>query len=243
MTTSHRPAAAVLLPGTGSDADFVGRALGPLAQALELQVIAVQPDPERLVESYLEALDGAAAEHRRILVGGVSIGAMVAIAWARGREDHVAAVVAALPAWTGPAEGSPAAASARHTAQLLRENGLEATISTMRAGSPAWLADELERSWRGLWPGLPESMDAAATHVGPTLDELSTLQAPVALVAVEDDPLHPLGTAVAWQSALPSSRLETVLLAELGADPAVLSRAGLRALRRLDALDRPSRDA
>lgn len=237
MTSSQRPTAAVLLPGTGSDADFIGRALGPLAQALDLQIIAVQPDPERLVESYLEALEKAAAAHPRLIVGGVSIGTMVAISWARGREDQVAAVVAALPAWSGAAEGSPAAASARHTAQLLRADGLEATIATMRAGSPAWLADELERSWRGLWPGLPGSMDAAATHVGPTLAELATLRAPVALVAVEDDPLHPLETAIAWQSALPRAQLETVRLAELGADPSVLSAAGLRGLAGLGVHD------
>ena len=233
MTTRQPPTAAVFLPGTGSDADFISRALGPLAQSLNLPLIAVQPDPDRLVASYLEALDQAATEHPRLVVGGVSIGTMVAISWAQGHQDQVAAVVAALPAWSGEAADSLAAASARHTAGLLRADGLEATIATMRASSPPWLADELERSWRALWPGLPGSMDAAATHVGPTLAELASLTVPVALVAVEDDPLHPLTTAAAWLSALPCAQLETVLMAELGADPAVLSAAGLRALAAL----------
>ncbi|WP_024796849.1 alpha/beta fold hydrolase [Tomitella biformata] len=233
MTSRPRPTAAVLLPGTGSDADFISRALGPLANSLDLQVIAVQPDPGRLVESYLEALAEAAAEHHRLIVGGVSIGAMVAISWACEHQRQVAAVVAALPAWSGEAADSPAAASARYTAGLLRADGLEATIATMRSGSPRWLADELERSWRALWPGLPGSMDAAATHVGPTLAELATLRSPVALVAVEDDPLHPIATAEAWLAALPCARLESVRLADLGADPAVLSVAGLRALAAL----------
>lgn len=233
MTFISPPTAAVFLPGTGSDADFIGRALGPLAQALDLELIAVQPEPGRLVEGYLEALERAAAEHSRLVVGGVSIGTMVAVSWARANQGRVAAVVAALPAWSGAAGDFPAAASARYTAALLRDGGLESTIATMRAGSPPWLADELERSWRGLWPGLPESMEAAATHVAPTLAELATLQLPVALVAVEDDPLHPLATAVDWRDALPQARLETVLLAELGADPTVLAAAGLRALAAL----------
>ncbi len=233
MTTSEPPTAAVLLPGTGSDADFISRALGPLARALDLQMIAAVPDPNRLVASYLDALENAAAQHARVVVGGVSIGAMIALSWARENQDGVAAVVAAMPAWSGAADESPAAASARHTAQLLRADGLEATIATMRSGSPRWLADELERSWRVLWPGLPESMEAAAAHIGPTLTELTSIQTPVALVAVQDDPLHPLATATAWLDALPNASLESVLLAELGADPAVLSTAGLRALATL----------
>ena len=230
MTTSKLPTAAVLLPGTGSDADFIQRAFAPLADALELELIAVQPDPTRLIASYLAALDQAAAQHDQLVVGGVSIGAMVAVSWAREHQQQVAAIVAALPAWSGAAADSPAAASARHTADLLRVDGLEGAITTMRSGSPQWLADELERSWRALWPGLPESMDAAARYVGPTLTELESLRIPVALVATEDDPLHPLATAESWLAALPQARLESIPLAALGADPAVLSAAGLRAL-------------
>lgn len=233
MTASKRPTAAVLLPGTGSDADFIRRAFEPLAVALELDLIAVQPDPTRLIASYVEALDEAAAQHHQLLVGGVSIGAMVAVSWARKHQHKVAAIIAALPAWSGAAADSPAAASARHTAELLRADGLEGAIATMRSGSPQWLADELERSWRALWPGLPESMDAAARHAGPTLAELESLQTPVALVATEDDPLHPLATAESWRGALPRARLESIPLAELGADPAALSAAGLRALAHL----------
>ena len=233
MTTSKRSAAAVLLPGTGSDADFIRRAFTPLADALGLELIAVQPDPTRLIASYTEALDEAAAQHEQLVVGGVSIGAMVAVSWAREHQHQVAAIIAALPAWSGAAADSPAAASARHTAQLLRAKGLEGAIATMRSGSPKWLADELERSWRALWPGLPESMDAAALHAGPTLTELESLQTPVALIATVDDPLHPLSTAESWLGALPRARLESIPLAELGAHPAVLSAAGLRALTHL----------
>ena len=71
----------VLLPGTGSDEDYVRRAFAaPLEQAGAV-VVAVPPKPEQLVAGYLRALDEAALGGP-IAVGGVSIGAAVATCWA-----------------------------------------------------------------------------------------------------------------------------------------------------------------
>ena len=53
----------VLLAGTGSDDDYLRRAFGgPLERAGSV-VIAVAPDPDRLVDGYLAALDAAARQH------------------------------------------------------------------------------------------------------------------------------------------------------------------------------------
>ena len=82
-------------------------------------LVTPPPQPDRLIDGYLSALDDA-ARAGPICVGGVSIGAAVAAAWALAHPDRTVAVLAALPAWTGapgisarrsrgPAFGVPAA--------------------------------------------------------------------------------------------------------------------------------------
>ncbi|MGV0803401.1 alpha/beta hydrolase, partial [Mycolicibacterium elephantis] len=83
-------------------------------------IVTPAPRPERLVEGYRAALDDA-ARAGAIAVGGVSIGAAVATEWALRHPEQTVAVLAALPAWTGPPDTAPAAMAARHSAQALRE--------------------------------------------------------------------------------------------------------------------------
>lgn len=219
----------VVLPGTGSDDDYITRAFSkPLGDA-GAQVLAPQPQPNHLIDSYLTALDDA-ARRGPIAVGGVSIGAAVAVAWALQHPDRALAVLAALPAWTGPPDDAPAAIAARHSAQQLRHHGLAATTAQMRASSPPWLADELTRSWRGQWPHLPDAMEEAATYVAPTRAQLQQLAAPMGVVAAADDPVHPLAIGVEWATAAPHAALGTVTLDQMGADPAALGAACLAAL-------------
>ena len=65
------------------------------------RIVAIEPDPRRVVDGYLDAMDRAADTHGRIIVGGVSIGAAVALQWAADNPDRTVSVLAALPAWTG----------------------------------------------------------------------------------------------------------------------------------------------
>lgn len=228
---------AVLLPGTGSDDDYVHRAFaGPLRRA-GAGLIAHRPRPDRLIAGYLEALD-AAADTEPIIVGGVSIGAAVAAAWALAHPGRAVAVLAVLPAWTGPAQGAPAALAAHYSAARLRADGLAAVIAEMRASSPAWLADELARSWTAQWPALADAMAAAADYTAPDRDALQTLAVPLAAVAAVDDPVHPWQVAADWVAAAPRAALRTVTLAEIGADPAALGAAALTALGAV--ADRPA---
>ena len=89
--------------------------------------------------------------------------------------------------------------------------------------------------------GLARSRNQAASlvrrgHVSVDGVEIRRVSHPVAeqsVIATVDDPLHPLATAESWLGALPRARLESIPLAELGAHPAVLSAAGLRALTHL----------
>lgn len=229
MGVDLRGVTAVLLPGTGSDDVYVNRAFsGPLRNA-GARLVCPPPRPESLVGGYLSALDDAARQGP-IAVGGISIGAAVAAAWALAHPGQTVAVLAALPAWSGPPGSAPAALAARYSASQLRTEGLAATTAQMRASSPAWLADELTRSWLAQWPLLPDAMDEAAAYVAPSCDELNTLAAPLGVAAAVDDPIHPLQAGVDWAAAAPHAALRTVTLDQIGADSAALGAACLAAL-------------
>jgi pimeloyl-ACP methyl ester carboxylesterase len=223
----------VLLPGTGSDDDYVYRAFSAALHDAGAVVMAEPPQPGRLIAGYLDALDNAARQ-APIAVGGISIGAAVAVAWALAHPGHAVAVLAALPPWTGSPETAVAAVAARQSADALRRDGLVAAATQMRASSPKWLADELTRSWVGQWPALPDAMEEASRYIAPTSIELEGLSAPMGVAAAVDDPIHPLDIGVEWVSAAPRAALHTVTLAELGADPAVLGAACLAALTEAD---------
>ncbi len=224
-----RGVATVLLPGTGSDDDYVYRAFSGPLQTVGALLAAPPPRPDRLIDGYLSALDDAAREGP-IAVGGVSIGAAVAAAWALAHPARAIAVLAALPAWAGAPGSAPAALAARHSASRLRAEGLAATTTQMRASSPPWLADELARSWRAQWPQLPDAMEEAAAYVAPSCADLTRLAAPLAVVAAVDDPIHPLQVAVDWVDAAPRAALRTVTLDQMGVDTAALGAACLAAL-------------
>ncbi|MGZ8801802.1 MAG: serine aminopeptidase domain-containing protein [Mycobacterium sp.] len=240
MAVNLRGVTTVLLPGTGSDDDFVYRVFSTALHDVGAVVVTPPPQPHRLVQGYRDDLDNA-ARSAPIAVGGVSIGAAVAAAWALSHPGRVVAVLAALPAWTGAPDAAPAALAARHSAELLRRDGLVSATAQMQASSPKWLAEELTRSWVGQWPSLPEAMDEAARYVAPTSGELEALSAPMGVVSATDDPVHPVEVGIEWVSAVPRASLRTVTLEQIGTDPAVLGAQCLAALWDADNPARPSR--
>ncbi|MEU1980315.1 alpha/beta hydrolase [Nocardia sp. NPDC019395] len=229
MFDSPRPAVVVALPGTGSDAHFARRAFEPTCTALGLELIAVEPEPGALIAGYHRALDTAAARGP-VLAAGISLGAAVAIEWASARDRaDVSGVIAALPAWTGPDTAHcPATLSASVTAAQLRAQGLEPVIARMRESSPRWLAEALTHSWRAQWPGLPAALEEAAQYKWPDAAMLDALTAPLAVIAAADDPVHPVAVGREWAHRAARSVLTEITLDQLGADPAVLGRIGLR---------------
>lgn len=229
-----RDVVTVLLPGTGSDDDYLRRSLaGPLTGAGAV-VVSVAPEPSRLVDGYSDALDRALAESGRIAVGGVSLGAALATRWALAHQDRTVAVLAVLPPWTGAPDGAPASVSARHTAATLRKNGLAVTTAAMRSSSPSWLAEELSRSWARQWPDLPDAMDEAAAYPGPGVAELRQLSVPLAVVAAPDDAIHPASVGADWASWAPRAAVREVRLAEFGPRPELLGQACVEALAAID---------
>lgn len=229
MTVDLAGMTAVLLPGTGSDDDYLRRAFGRPLQQVGAVLVAHRPQPGQLIDGYLAELD-AASRHRPIVAGGVSIGAAVAVGWALRHPGRVLAVLAALPAWTGSPQSAAAAQAARYSAEQLRRDGLAAVTAQLRASSPAWLADELTRSWTAQWPRLPDALEEAAAFVAPSDTELRQLGVPLGVAAATDDAVHPLHVGAQWAAAAPRAALRTVTLDQIGADPTALGRACLAAL-------------
>lgn len=227
----------MLLPGSGSDQRFVSAAFSrPLASVGVALSARGGPDPRRaggLVERYREALDDAAAGGGPLVVGGVSVGAHVAVQWATERLPALGArlrgVLLAMPAWTDEPADAPAASAALTSAADIRRHGLAATLNAVRTDSPQWLGDELARAWGAYGPGLADDLDAAGRHPGPGTAVLRRLEVPVGLVALTDDPLHPLTVAQRWLSLLPRAALVTSTLGALGAGWSMLGRAAVLA--------------
>lgn len=227
------PAHAAVLPGTGSDEVFARVVFAPALTGAGIAVTAPRPRAgPTLVRESLAGLDAAAdAADEPILVGGVSLGAQLAVEWALRTRTRCAGVLAVLPAWTGAPGEAPGAVAARASADLLDREGLERALALSTDGVPPWLAAELTRSWRRHGDGLAAGLRAAAAHPAPDLDALARCPVPVGVVACTDDPVHPAAHARAWAETLPRAGLREMPLAAFGADPASAGHAALTAWR------------
>jgi pimeloyl-ACP methyl ester carboxylesterase len=224
------PETAVLLPGTGSDEVFVKAVFaGPLAEhGIGLVAPVPVPGPD-LAERHLAALDDAAGDGP-VLVGGISLGAHLAVEWAARNPDRCAGLLLVMPAWHGPMTGAPAGIAATASADLVDALGVDGALAEAGRGSPAWLAGELDRAWRRHGDGLAASLRVVAQRSAPDRTLLGRISAPAGVATCIDDPVHPLAIARSWTGALPSAALRTTTLAEFGADRAALGRAALAAL-------------
>jgi pimeloyl-ACP methyl ester carboxylesterase len=224
---------AVSLPGTGMDEHLARSAFGPAFASRGIDVMAITPSPERLVDGYFDALETASECADRLVLTGISIGAVISVQWALENPTRVAGVIAALPPWTDSPAQAPAALSAAYTAQALRTEGLEPVVAAMRASSPTWLADLVEPAWRAQWPDLPAAMEAVSTYAHPTSGELTRLEVPVALVGAIDDLVHPDHVCDDWAALIPRSAVAKVPLSDIGLDLGLIGHAGIRALESL----------
>jgi pimeloyl-ACP methyl ester carboxylesterase len=220
----------VVLPGSGSDEVFVRSAFTGALSAMGITLVApaVRAGPG-VIDGYRAALDAALeTTPDGLLVGGVSLGAHVAAAWAAERPGaRLGGLLLALPAWTGAPGGAPASLAARATAALVRAEGVTGALDAARAGSPPWLAAELGRAWPRYGAALADSLEVAATTPAPSPSGLASLAMPVGIAALADDPVHPLAEARRWRGLLPRACLVTSTLEAFGADPAVLGRAAV----------------
>ncbi len=225
---------AVLLPGSGSSADFVQRAFGPALAAAGYRLVTPPPVPGgRVATAALADLDAAARGRAGVLVGGVSLGAHIAARWAAGAVagPRLAGLVLALPAWTGP-PGPVAAASAVAAAAVERHGPAAALRVAAAAGGPRWIIDELAASWPGYGADLAGTLRATAVTPGPDPAQLRRIGVPVGLVGFRDDPMHPAGVTEEWAGLIPRCAVEWLRLADLADDRSLLGAAALRAWHR-----------
>ncbi|OXM39055.1 alpha/beta hydrolase [Amycolatopsis alba DSM 44262] len=198
---------------------------GPL-RALGIRLLAPPPPPgDRLADGFLEELDRLSGEHGPLLVGGISFGAHLSAEWASRNPGRCTGLLAALPAWNGPAGRAPASLAARLSADLVAENGVDGALAKSSDGVPEWLSAELGRAWRRHGDGLAASLRTAASRPAPALEDLAGLDVPAGIGACADDPIHPAEVARAWAAALPRAEVGESTLTALGADRESLGRA------------------
>ncbi|MFO7193176.1 alpha/beta hydrolase [Thermocrispum sp.] len=221
---------AVLLPGSGSDEVFLREAFGPAMAAAGVELRPHRPGAP-VVTDYLRALDAAAEEtNGRLLVGGVSLGAHVAVQWAASRPGGCTGILACLPAYIGRDDSAPAALAARTSADLIRAYGLSRALELATRDVPYWLAAELKRAWRRQSDVLLDGLGAAARHPGPKRDELARVAVPAGLVGCVGDAVHPVDVARQWQELMPKAALVEISFDRFGGDRAILGHAAVRAL-------------
>lgn len=233
---------AVIAHGVGSSARFVTEAFeGPL-EAAGYRLVTYDlrghgrstPVPQRFahtLDHHAADLGAVATAVGARLVGGISIGAHVAVRWAAREQAALDGVVACLPVWTGvalPGEGPYAAVAA-----AVIEGGAQRLHDAIRDDPdlPDWLRDV---GLRDLPTNDPDSLVAMLVALdggeAPGGADLEGLRAPLGLAAWPDDPGHPARVAQVWSLTAPRAALRLTSIEEVGRDREALGRAALDAL-------------
>lgn len=169
-----------------------------------------------LVEDLERVVDSQVGE-KRFLLGGHSMGAHTAIAYALRHPKRLAGLVAIGPVYTGAIEPD-SLAYWDGLADALEQNGVDGFVSYIdenQAIDPRW-RDSVLRFTRErlLAQEHPEALVRALREVPrarpfESLGELASLEVPTLVVASNDDadPGHPYAAAAAYAEALPRAQL------------------------------------
>lgn len=184
----------------------------------------------------LEAVVGAQVDAERFVLGGHSMGAHTAIAYALEHGERLAGLVVIGPSFMGFVD--PEALGAWDAlAEGLERNGLDGFMEVYdRDLDPAWRETVLRFTRQRLAEHRhPEALARALREVPRSapfeaLSELEFIEVPALVVASNDeaDPGHPHGVAVAYAERLPGA---TLVSEEEGASP--LAWQGGRLSRRI----------
>lgn len=233
VTISREPRIIVGLPGAGFDAGFIEAAFAPLATDLNAELWAVSPEPGRVVDSYLEACREAAQTGPFIAVG-ISIGAVALAQWAVAEATHPTpaftkncrGLIMSMAPWTAvPSAETPAAVTARGTAQMLAEQGFGPVRDLMCESSPEWLVRLQQPCWDRLGDNLRVILREVADTPAPSPAELEQITAPCGVLGVADDPNHPSKISREWAQHIPTAVYSQISLNDIAQDVRVLSTA------------------
>lgn len=184
-----------------------------------------ESDPAPVGEGYgyphlvadLERVVDSQVGEKRFLLGGHSMGAHTAVAYALRHPERLAGLVAIGPTFSGAIEPSSLEYWDGLAAALESEgiDGFVAYIGAKQGIDPRW-RDSVLRFTRERMQAQrhPEALAEALREVPrsrpfESLEELSAIEAPALVVASNDDadPGHPYAAAAAYAEALPAGRL------------------------------------
>lgn len=154
-----------------------------------------------------------------VVLGGISMGAAIALRLAVARPDLARALVLARPAWIAEAAPANMAPNAEVGALLARHNAEEAralfeasgTARDLTANAPDNLA-----SLRGFFSREPQAVTAAlltrisADGPGISRAEIAALRIPTLVIGTGVDAVHPLGHAETLAALIPGARLARI---------------------------------
>jgi pimeloyl-ACP methyl ester carboxylesterase len=146
-----------------------------------------------------------------VAVGGISMGAAIALRLAVRRPDLVPALILSRPAWV--TESAPANMQPNTLVGQMLVQGLAAFDATEIARDLAEVAPDNLASLRGFFARQPLSDTAAlltrisADGPGVTEAELAALRLPVLVLGTEQDHVHPMAHAVRLAGLIPGAVL------------------------------------
>jgi len=151
-----------------------------------------------------------------VVVGGVSMGAALALRLAVHRPDLVRALILVRPAWvtrTAPCNMRPNAEAGRLLARLPPDRARAAflespTAAMLRAEAPDNLASLLgffDRDQPAATAALLQAISADGPGV--TVEQVRVLRSPALVLGTERDVVHPFGHAEALAALIPRARL------------------------------------
>lgn len=240
-TTPPRPLA-VVLHGVGSTGEFAARCLAPSLRRLGYAVVApdlrghgadARPEPaEHSLDAHVADVRKRFAGERVAVVGGISLGAEVALRWA-AELPELDGMLLCLPGVEGPS--SATAAANRWYADRVETIGVDAVLSAIAAdpGALRWVVEEIRLSWpRQDAVSLVAALRAAAAAEPAAPDLLSRVRVPVGIAAAVDDAAHPVSVAQRLVGSLPTASISTITLGELAPTRARLGDAAVEAWQR-----------
>ncbi len=182
------------------------------------------PAADRRAYEYRDLVDdlGAVLDHLgadRAAIGGASMGAHTAAAFALAYPERVSALIAITPAYDGdPRDDPDALADWDRLADGLERDGIDGFLAAYNPGAGERFRETILTVTRQRLER-HRHLDAVADalRVVPRslafegMEELEAIAAPALVVASRDeaDPGHPLAVGQAWAERLPDARLAT----------------------------------
>lgn len=230
----------IIAHGAGSNAN-VARALLP-AESLCCDDVIYLEERSGEIEAVIASIASVAGPlldaGQDVVVGGISLGAHAAAAWAAisGALTGPLPVrlVLALPAWTGAPDA--VAAATRSSAARIRAVGIDSVLHDLQtlaqAGQASPVVAELvRRSWASYDDeALAQALEGAAASPAPDVAALRAIRAATVVITWPGDPLHPESVGRRWAQEIPGAIWTQVTWSEMAVDIGAFARSVARAV-------------